>query len=100
MVARTLLGDETMMRVARILNQTEAPCRLQEGEYFAMAEPPCSLIGARTPAVGFPRIKGDRVGPVENLKKTSGSGTLTKFGGKWNGQLSIVEKSLWRGRSQ
>jgi len=46
MVARTLLGDETMVRVARILNQTEAPCRLQEGEYFATAEP---VITYRSP---------------------------------------------------
>jgi len=38
-VARTLLGDENMVRVARILNQTNSPFKLKEGDYFAMAEP-------------------------------------------------------------
>jgi len=39
LVARTLLGDETMVSVARILNQTGIPCHIKEGDYFATAEP-------------------------------------------------------------
>ena len=45
---RTLLGDENMVRVARILNQTNSPFRLEEGDYFATAEP---VITYRGPAV-------------------------------------------------
>jgi len=47
-VVRTLLGDENMVRVARILNQTNSPFRLEEGDYFATAEP---VITYRGPAV-------------------------------------------------
>jgi len=44
-VARTLLGDENMVRVARILNQTNSSFRLQEGDYFATAEPVITYCG-------------------------------------------------------
>ena len=47
-VARTLLGNENMVRVARILNQTNSSFRLEEGDYFATAEP---VITYRGPAV-------------------------------------------------
>ena len=44
-VARTLLGDESMVRVARILNQTNSPFKLEEGDYFGMAEPVITYRG-------------------------------------------------------
>ena len=44
-VARTLLGDENMVRVARILNQTNSSYRLEEGNYFATAEPVITYRG-------------------------------------------------------
>jgi len=47
-VACTLLGDENMVRVARILNQSNSSFRLEEGDYFATAEP---VITYRGPAV-------------------------------------------------
>ena len=47
-VARTLLGDENMVRVARILNQTNSPFQLEEGDYFGTAEP---VITYRGPTV-------------------------------------------------
>jgi len=46
-VAHTLLGDENMVRVARILNQTNSPYKLEEGNYFATAKP---VITYRGPA--------------------------------------------------
>ena len=44
-VARTLLGDENMVRVARILNQSNSSFRLEEGDYFATAEPVITYHG-------------------------------------------------------
>jgi len=44
-VARTLLGDENMVRVAHILNQTNSPYRLKEGDYFATTEPVITYRG-------------------------------------------------------
>ena len=52
-VARTLLGDENMVRVAQILNQTNSSYRLEEGDYFTTAEPVitgqrCRAVSSRT----------------------------------------------------
>jgi len=46
-VARTLFGDESMVRVARILNQMNSSFKLEEGDYFTTAEP---VITYRGPA--------------------------------------------------
>jgi len=60
-VARTLLGDETMVNVAWILNQTEAPYRFKEGDYFATAEP---VITYRGPDA-CSRVPEERKEPVD-----------------------------------
>ena len=44
-VARTLLGDENMVQVARILNQTNSSYKVHEGDYFATAEPVITYRG-------------------------------------------------------
>jgi len=56
-VVHTLLGDENMVRVARILNQTNSSYKLREGDYFATAEP---VVTYRGPAARS-SIQSDQV---------------------------------------